>query len=142
VEFKLSTTFFFMKKFIYYWLPVFLWAGLIFYLSSVPNLNSGFAAFWDVFLRKLAHSTEFGILFLLVFWALRFGEGISFKKALLWSFAIAILYAFSDEFHQYFVAERQAKLMDVAVDSLGVILIGLLLLFCRVKNWRKITGHD
>lgn len=129
-----------MIKFLKNWLPVFLWAGLIFYLSAVPNLNSGFAAFWDVFLRKLAHSTEFGTLFLLVFWALRFGEGISFKKALLWSFAIAILYAFSDEFHQYFVAERQARLKDVAFDGLGVILLGLLLLFCRIRDWKRITS--
>lgn len=126
-----------MTKFLKNWLPVFLWAGLIFYLSSVPNLNSGFAAFWDVFLRKLAHSGEFGILFLLVFRALRFGEGISFKKALLWSFAIAIFYAFSDEFHQYFVAERQAKMKDVLIDGLGIALLFLFLISIYLRQSPK-----
>jgi len=129
-----------MIKFIKYWLPVILWAGLIFYLSSVPNLNSGLAVFWDVFLRKLAHSGEFGILFLLIFRALKSGEVVGFKKALMWSFAAAILYAFSDEFHQYFVAERQARLRDVAFDGLGIILSGFLLLFCRIRDQKRIIS--
>lgn len=115
-------------KFLKYWLPVLLWAGLIFYLSAVPNLNSGLVAFWDVFLRKLAHSLEFGILSFLIFRALK-GNNLEFKKALILSFFIAVAYAFSDEFHQYFVAERQAKLTDVGIDSLGIALISFAILF-------------
>ena len=38
--------------------------GLIFFLSSISDLNSGLGA-WDLFLRKCAHMTEFGVLFLL-----------------------------------------------------------------------------
>jgi len=118
-----------MTKFFKNWLPVFLWAGLVFYLSAVPNLNSGFAAFWDVFLRKLAHAGEFGILNFLIFRACH-GSVVSFRKALILSFVFSVLYAFSDEAHQYFVAERQARLKDVGIDSLGIAFIsGLLFLF-------------
>ena len=122
-----------IKKFLKYWLPVFLWAGFIFYLSAVPNLNSGLVVFWDVFLRKLAHVTEFGILFFLIFRAWR-GYGLNFKKSLALGFILAILYAFSDEAHQYFVAERQARLKDIAIDSLGVILLSLGLIFLKLKR--------
>jgi len=121
-----------MIKFIKNWLLVILWAGLIFYLSAVPNLNSGFVAFWDVFLRKLAHAGEFGILNFLVFRALA-GEGASFKKALIVGFLLAVLYAFSDEAHQYFVAERQARLKDVGIDTLGVTFISFVLLFYEMR---------
>src|SRR5437867_2957870 len=41
-----------------YWLPVLLWAGVIFALSSVPSLGTGLGA-WDTILRKGAHVTEY-----------------------------------------------------------------------------------
>lgn len=116
-----------MSKFFKNWLPVFLWAGLIFYLSAVPNLNSGLVAFWDVFLRKLAHALEFAILNFLIFRGLR-GYKVSFKKALIWGFVLAVFYAFFDEGHQYFVAERQARLLDVEVDILGILLASFVIL--------------
>lgn len=125
-----------MKKFIYNWLPPVLWAGFIFYLSSVPNLNSGFAAFWDVFLRKLAHAGEFGILNFLIFRAMR-GYQISFKKSLIWSFVLTIIYSFSDEAHQRFVAERQAKIFDVFIDSLGILLASAAILFFNLSKKNK-----
>src|SRR3989344_5194252 len=112
----------FMKRFLIYWLPVILWAGVIFYLSGVPNLNSGLPVFWDVFYRKLAHATEFGILNLLLWRALYYVEKINFKKALLGSLVFTVLYAMSDETHQYFVPNRQARWQDVAQDSLGALL--------------------
>ncbi len=124
-----------MKNFIRYWLPVLLWAGLIFYLSGVPNLNSGLVVFWDVFARKLAHAGIFGILFLLIWRALYFGQKINFKKALIWSLILAVSYAFSDEAHQYFVPERQARLADVGIDSLGVLFFSFgLILIKRIRG--------
>lgn len=55
-----------MRKFIKNWLPVFLWAAVIFYLSSQPGLKSGLLWPYDFILRKLAHITEYAILFLLI----------------------------------------------------------------------------
>lgn len=124
-----------MNKFLKNWLPIILWAGLIFYLSAQPSLKSGMPWPYDFILRKGAHITEFAILFLLLISA--FGNymlqpssapliGASegqVKKALFWAFCLTILYAISDEFHQSFVAERVASLADVAIDSLGVLLL-------------------
>lgn len=80
---------------------------------------------------------EFGILNFLIFRALR-GHEVSFKNALILGFLLAVIYAFSDEAHQYFVAERQAKLFDVGVDSLGAALISCLILLFNLHWQTKI----
>jgi len=126
-----------MKKFIIYWLPPILWASVIFYLSGVPNLNSGLQIFWDVFWRKLAHAAEFGILNLLFWRALYYGENAGIKKALVWSLVFTMLYAVSDELHQYFVPLRQCRWQDVMQDSLGAIAVSAFLSFQRKRESRK-----
>jgi len=45
--------------------------GLIFFLSAQPDLSTGLGT-WDFILRKLAHITEYGVLWWLWHWALRF----------------------------------------------------------------------
>lgn len=123
-----------MKKILFYWLPVVLWAGVIFYFSGISGLASNMTVFWDVFWRKLFHAGEFGLLNLLLWRALYYGEKISFKKALVWSLIIVILYAMSDELHQSFAPSRQCRWQDVAQDSLGAAFISGVLLFMRYKN--------
>lgn len=108
---------------------------MIFWLSAVPNLNSGLPVFWDVFWRKLFHAGEFGLLNLLLWRALYYGEGVNFKKALGWSLILIILYAISDELHQYFVPDRQCRWQDVAQDGLGAIGVSFVLLLVRYKIW-------
>jgi VanZ family protein len=81
------------------WLPVLVWAGVIFALSSIPSLGTGLGG-WDLLLRKLAHATEYAIL--------------------------GLLYAGSDELHQHFVSGRHGSPIDVAIDAAGV-LIGVFL---------------
>lgn len=124
-----------MKKFLIYWLPVILWAGVIFYLSGISGLASNLPVFWDVFWRKLFHAGEFGLLNLLLWRALYYGEGVSLKKALIWSLILTIFYAISDELHQYFVPSRQCRWQDVAQDSLGALLTSgvLLAIFNRKR---------
>jgi VanZ family protein len=102
-----------------HWLPVVLWAALIFALSSIPSLSSGLGS-WDLALRKCAHLTEYAIL------------GLLLSRALLReapALALGVLYAVSDELHQSFVRGRHAALLDVAIDAVGV-LIG-------VTAWRR-----
>lgn len=119
--------------FVKYWLPVAAWAGLIFFLSDTPGLSSGMVVFWDVFARKLAHAAVFGFLFLLIFRALYSGHKLEFRKALAVSLILSVGYAFFDEAHQYFVPERQARLKDVGMDSLGIIIVGLSAMFSRKR---------
>lgn len=117
-----------MAKFLKYWLPPILWAGFIFYLSGIAGLNSGMPVFYDVFWRKLAHAAEFGIFNLLLFRAFR-GQEFNFKKALVWSFFLSVIYAFSDELHQYFVPDRECRWQDAGIDSLGVLLTSMCIYF-------------
>jgi len=47
------------------WLPVVVWAAVIFAFSSVPSLSTHLGT-WDLLLRKLAHMTEYAVLALLL----------------------------------------------------------------------------
>ena len=53
-----------------HWLPVVLWAALIFTLSSIPHLGTDLGT-WDLVLRKCAHMTEYAILAFLLARAIR-----------------------------------------------------------------------
>jgi VanZ family protein len=98
------------------WLPVVAWAGLIFTLSSVPDLGTGLGG-WDLVLRKLAHTAEYAVLGLLLFRAL----GLAGT-----AFGLGVAYAITDEIHQAFVSGRVGSPVDVLIDAAGVA-IGILL---------------
>jgi VanZ family protein len=93
-------------------MPVVLWAGLIFTLSSIPGLSTGLGT-WDLILRKGAHMTEYAILAVLLYRAL--GRELP-------AFLISVAYSASDEFHQHFVRGRHASPVDVAIDAIGIVL--------------------
>ena len=103
------------------WIPVILWAGLIFGLSSIPSLGTGLGT-WDLVLRKLAHTAEYAVLGFLLLRAL--GSELP-------AFAAGFAYAATDELHQHFVPGRHGALYDVAIDAFGVLL-GVLALRRRV----------
>jgi VanZ family protein len=103
------------------WLPVFVWAGFIYYLSSIPSLNTGWGL-WDFILRKIAHMAEFGILTLLLVRAWRRSISMLAPSGLLVISALfALLYAVSDEFHQSFVPGRGPSVVDVLIDACGIM---------------------
>lgn len=104
------------------WLPVLVWAGVIFAFSSVPSLSTELGT-WDTILRKLAHLAEYAILGALLDRALR-------RPQLFVAVALAGLYAVTDEVHQLFVEGRHGSPLDVAIDTLGALL-GVLL-------WRRV----
>ena len=104
------------------WLPVVLWAALIFTFSSIPSLSTGLGT-WDTILRKGAHLTEYAILGMLLLRA--FGREAP-------ALAAGIAYAASDEFHQHFVRGRHGSPVDVAIDAIGVC-IGMLV-WLRVRE--------
>ena len=92
------------------WLPVLVWAAVIFTLSSIPSLSTGLGT-WDTILRKGAHLTEYAVLGGLLYRALG-------REPL--ALAVGIAYAATDELHQYFVRGRHASPVDVAIDAVGV----------------------
>jgi VanZ like family len=101
------------------WLPVLAWAGLIFALSSVPDLGTGLGG-WDLVLRKLAHAGEYAVLGALL---LRAAGSAGFALTL------GVLYAVGDELHQAFVPGRQGSAVDVAIDAVGVA--------CGIFLWQR-----
>jgi VanZ family protein len=114
-----------MKKKILSWLGVLLWMAVIYYFSSQPNLRSELEPFWDLIARKTAHMAEFFILAYLLFQAARAHE-VTIRKSLIFALIIALGYAGFDEWHQGQVAGRQASLVDVGIDSVGVLVYVLL----------------
>jgi len=105
------------------WLPVLLWAAVIFAVSSIPSLSSGLGV-WDTVLRKCAHVTEYAVLGALLYRALE-------REAP--ALAAGIAYAATDELHQHFVRGRHASPIDVGIDAVGVALGMLLWLRLRSR---------
>jgi VanZ family protein len=110
------------------WLPVVVWAAVIFVFSSIPSLSSGLGT-WDFVLRKGAHMAEFAVLGALLVRAL--GRELP-------AFVAGVAYAVTDEIHQHFVEGRHASALDVALDSVGVV-VGILL-FRRLLQTRPVPG--
>lgn len=89
--------------------------------------------------RKLAHFTEYALLAILLWRALRSSEGEKTQRwrwsISLWTLFFVVLYAATDEFHQLFVPSRQASVLDVLLDSIGGIFA--LLLLWLIGGWRQ-----
>jgi len=121
------------------WIPVILWAGLIFHFStesfSFSNTEGFFSAWlgwlWPGFapadlaqfhplLRKGGHWFEYFILAILLMRAQRSGNESEFAMpTIARTLALVLAYAASDEYHQSWVPERTASAVDVAIDTFG-----------------------
>jgi VanZ family protein len=142
------------------WLPVALWAAVIFSSSTgvasssntagllawlLAVLYPGFAAdqidFIDLIIRKLGHLTEYFVFALLILRALRLrtqsqpGTGPKPRHVAL-TLATVVAYAVSDELHQTLVASRTGSLTDVMIDTFG----GVCGIFWR--HFRAVRRHD
>ena len=107
---------------IYAWLPVILWATLIFHFSSgtIPVASK---VYWQDFaVKKTGHVLLFGALSILLYRALRMTK-ISRKKAAIWAVLLATFYGGTDEFHQMFTQGRESRLRDVFIDGGGASLV-------------------
>ena len=75
------------------------------------------------FLRKLAHLTEYGIYALLLYGSLGGGRDFAWRgRRAAWCAGMAAAYSLTDEFHQLFVPERGASIVDSALDTTGAAL--------------------
>ena len=100
-----------------YWLPPFLYAALIFFLSSLPGKKYPYTFFSA---DKLIHVVEYAVLGYLV--ARAFGYDLHERQILfVRSFVICVLYAISDELHQWFVPNRVVSFMDLLADITGSV---------------------
>ena len=111
---------FYQPRFTRLWLPVILYAGLIFVLSSLP------AAKIPLEISKL---DKFFHLLEYLFFGILIARGIkgtypalSIKRIYFLVAIIALLYGISDEFHQFFVPGRTVSLWDALSDGLGGLI--------------------
>ena len=134
-----------MLKIIKNWLPVILWASIIFFFSSNPDPYRYLPESWrsavplpSIFraceglrvffaehtaaelLGQLMHFLEYTVLALLLMRALTITLPTSSKINLI-TIVFSILYAFSDELHQLLVPGRSFQLIDLLIDFLGII---------------------
>lgn len=104
-----------------------------------PDISDGTVDRVVFVARKTAHVTEYGILSILLWRALRKPERGQ-RQPWRWSNAVLALvitavYCASDELHQAFVPNREASFGDVALDTLGGTLgLGVIWVLGR---WRK-----
>lgn len=117
------------------WLPLIVWAGVIFTFSSFPTVVTVDFYLGDFLLKKTAHLIEYGIFATLVYRGL-INSKIENKKAMIYSVFAAFLYGASDEFHQSFVSGRTATLRDILIDTTGAA-IAIYLVINNIKKMPK-----
>ena len=123
-----------MKNFLYYWLPVYVYAGLIFYLSSLPVIP-------ELILQVtrdtlILHAIEYAVLSLLLFRA--FINSKTFREnAIHLAIIITILYGITDEIHQNFVPGRVFSGLDIIANSIGSLAILTKNVFIRGRLYFK-----
>ena len=133
------------------WLPVFLWAGIIFILSNdtnpyshIPNLFYSWLWWTKLFGQSLifylggaAHFFEYAVLSILVARAMLW-EGNYSRGRLFTVYYLTLLFAFTDEFHQLFTPGRAFQLVDLLLDAFGALLgLGLYLLWARREEVKQ-----
>lgn len=141
-----------------YWLPLVLWMAAIFYGSSRKSLPGplSWTSTEGFILGKAMHMVEYAGLFVLLHRALlarrpRSSPGASPVEredippwralSFIPAFAISFLFALSDEWHQSFVPQRDAQLLDVGWDMLGAAG-GLVAILLGAKFHSSGTGHS
>ena len=106
-----------MKHILKYWLPLYLYAGLIFYVSSIPKpLPQISIPYFDKFLHLIEYAI-FGILAARAF--KNSPREIFHRNFKILAVLAAVAYGASDEFHQLFVSYRACDVFDITADLAG-----------------------
>ena len=75
---------------------------------------------WHFIIRKLGHFTEYAVLGILWFSSLCVSR-VPQKLSLPIAFGVSVLYAIGDEWHQSFVGGRGPSVVDVGIDTVGIL---------------------
>ena len=137
------------------WLLLIIWMIVIFLMSHQPGeisssqsdlvlkffsfigieLNDYFGELATFIVRKLAHFSEYMILFFLAYNVLK--NYINSRKERLLLIVFVFLYACTDEFHQYFIPGRSMAFKDVLIDTSGGIIGYIILTIIEKIKFRK-----
>jgi VanZ family protein len=124
------------------WGGVLAWMGLIFFLSAESDPGA-LSRFDFEGADKLAHIILYAVLGLLLWRASRFAGGrLLGAQPTLWTYIMGTVYGLSDEWHQKFVPQREADVMDLLADCIGIGLgIMAAVVYQRAKA-RARTGEN
>ncbi|MDO8971995.1 MAG: VanZ family protein [Saprospiraceae bacterium] len=114
------------------WGPAILVMSLIFIASSIPSEKMPNMGPNDLLFKKGGHMSGYALLFITIYHGLGGNEKSHLFLALVGSFVFAL----SDEFHQSFVAGRNATMVDVGIDMIGsTVCMGMVRYFRRMRQW-------
>lgn len=105
-----------------YWLPVLLWMGIIFTLSSFEAAVISRFDLLEFLFKKTIHMIEYGILWHLIHRAFVQTTKLPKFQTTIYSLLATILYAGTDEFHQTLIPTRHGTYTDVIIDSIGATI--------------------
>ena len=128
-----------MLSFLKCWLPPLFWAGVVSIFSSdsfssdktspiflpffqwlLPHATPELIHSFHFLIRKLGHFTEFFVLALLLYRALRGGRRPHWQwRVAAWTLSVVLLYSVADEVHQRFVPSRSGAWSDSLLDFFG-----------------------
>src|SRR5947207_15055856 len=150
-------------RFAKYWMPVLIWLALI-YVGSTdlmsaehtsrflgpflrwlkPDITADAIAKVQLFVRKVAHLTEYAILATLLWRAAYRGTNLKIKMSTLFVtvWLVSTLIAIADEFHQSFVTSRTASIGDVRIDMIGAIFGLIFCRSCTLRALRPLAKRD
>ena len=104
------------------WAPPLVLMAVIFALSAQPDLSTGLGV-WDLIARKLVHMSEYALLCVLWWRALR--TVATARAAVALSVCASLAYAGTDELHQRSVQGRHGTPVDVGIDAIGIAAAAL-----------------
>lgn len=143
--------------FIRYGLPVFAVMGAIFAVSQVSgatisesSIQESASRIFGRYSNEIAHFIEFFVLSALVMrWILAVkvpsdaGEldPLMLRSAGQRAVLLAVLYAISDEAHQWFISDRSLELVDLLIDGIGAVM-GSAVYLSVFQAWRLQRGRS
>lgn len=107
-----------MARLLKLWAPAVVWMSVLFYLSSLSDPAPGDLSMIPDW---ISHPVAYAILAFLFCRALAAGRPLVLGHALV-AVALATAYGITDEWHQSFVARRDASTVDVVKDLAGAIV--------------------
>jgi VanZ family protein len=145
-----------MNKSLFWWVLVLTWCAIIFYFTESPTFtgentqkiidssvsgpqgSADQVKYLNFLIRKSSHLIAFGFLALLV-WKAMYPN----RWAYIIAWAVTTLYGGVDEWHQSHIPGRSASINDVLIDSLGALVVLLLLfLWNKFKKNKRSVVRD
>lgn len=93
----------------------------------------------DIIIRKLGHFFEFSILCIAVYLVL---SAFKIRWVTISTSIFCITLAVLDEFHQLYVSGRIPSIIDVAIDSIGIIIALSTISLLRVIKYEFLNRED